>query len=269
MERTVLKKATVALIACLVLSLTCLALTACSSQAKNDGPDYADDEAMDIIAKGFKARSDFIASKDYTGEDADKKKAVQSEIDSDSSLKDRQFEDSNLHEVVLSYLNSLDKQLEVLNNYSSSSLDFYTAWQKVYDERSILLKKMVDDYGLTVDKSCQEALDEIVANGNSASKKEDVETSLNSVISAATFEVTNDGYGYYGYTAVVENTTGYNFKNVGLVVALYDSDGVKAKELYASTNGWEKGEKVKFDAGTTDVNAANVKATVEYYDLAE
>ncbi len=269
MERKGFRNTAIALLACLALSLACLALTACSEQSANQGPDYADDEAMGIIAKGFKDRSDFLDSKEYTGSDADLKKAIQKEIDADSSLKDRQFEDSKLHELVLSYLNSLDKQVEVLNNYSSSSADFYTAWQKVYDERSTLLKKMVDDYGLTVDQSCQEDLDKIVANGNNASKKAGIESSLNSIASGATFDVANSGYGWYEYTTVLENTTGYNFKHVSFVVALYDESGVKAEELYAYTDGWKKGEKVKFDAGTSKLSTTNIKATLSYYELEE
>lgn len=250
-------------------SLACLALTACGGQEKDAGPDYADDEAMSIIAKGFKARSDFLNSSDYTGSDADLKEAIQKEIDCDSVLKERQFEDSTLHELVLSYLNSLDDQLDVLNNYSSSSVDYYTAWEKVYDERSTLLKTMVEEYDLTVDESCQDALDEIVANGNNASKKADVETSLNAIINGATFEVADSGYGWYEYTTVLENTTDYNFSDISFVVALYDENGVKDTELYASTQGWQKGEKVKFDAGSAEISTTNIKATLEYYTLDE
>lgn len=250
-------------------SLAYLALTACGGQKEEEGPDYADDEAMGVIAKGFKARADFITSKEYTGSDADLKKAVQTEIDCDSSLKDRQFEDTTLHELVLSYLNSLDSQLDVLNNYSSSSVDYYTAWQKVYDERSMLLKQMVDDYDLTVDESCQDALDEIVANGNNASKKADVEASLDAIISGATFDVVDTGYGWYEYTTILENTTDYDFENVNFTIALYDENGVKATELYASTNGWGKGEKVKFDAGQAEFSTTDIKATLDYYTIAE
>ena len=251
-------------------SLACLALAACGgSQTKDEGPDYADDEAMAIIAKGFKARSDFLESKDYTGSDDDVKKAIQKEIDCDSSLKDRLFQDTALHEVVLSYLNALDSQLNVTNNYTSSSVEYYNAWQKAYDERSMLLKKMVDDYGLTVDDSCKEYLDKIVTNGNSASKKADVETSINAIASGATFDVTDSGYGYYEYTTVLENTTDYDFKGVSIIVALYDENGVKDRELYASTNSWKKGEKVKFDAGSAEISTTNVKASVQYYTLDE
>ena len=33
----------------------------CGNTQKDDGPDYADDEAMSIIAKGYQKRSDVIA----------------------------------------------------------------------------------------------------------------------------------------------------------------------------------------------------------------
>lgn len=239
------------------------------SKSEDEGPDYADDEAMSVIAKGFKARADFLESSEYTGSDADLKKAVQIEIDADSALKSREFEDSSLHELVLSYINTLDDQMDVLNNYSSSSVDYYTAWQKVFDQRSIYLKKMVDDYGLTVDDSVKDYLDEIIANGNGASKKADVEASVNAIVNGATFEVADSGYGWYEYTTVLENTTDYDFSDLSIVVALYDSDGVKAEELYASTNGWAKGEKVKLDAGSSELNTTDVRATVSFYTIAD
>ncbi len=65
-----------------------------------------------------------------------------------------------------------------------------------------------------------------------------------------------------------ENTTEYDFKDVGLVVSLYDADGVKAEETYTSTTSWASGEKVKFEA-MSSVDAANIKVSVNYYSVAD
>ncbi len=53
-----------------------------------------------------------------------------------------------------------------------------------------------------------------------------------------------------------------------LVLALYDADGVKAEETYASTSSWAAGEKVRFEA-IGSVDAAQVKASVSNYEVAE
>ncbi len=59
-----------------------------------------------------------------------------------------------------------------------------------------------------------------------------------------------------------------SFGNVSLVLALYDADGVKAEETYASTSSWAAGEKVRFEA-IGSVDAAQVKASVSNYEVAD
>lgn len=63
-------KKTLGLLACLGLVL---GLTACT-EPKQEGPDYADDEAMEVIASGFEKRSDVIYAQDLPDGDAGIKK---------------------------------------------------------------------------------------------------------------------------------------------------------------------------------------------------
>lgn len=259
-------KKIIGLIACVVLAL---GLAGCSSNSTSNEPDYADDDAMQIIADGWNKRSKVVENVSSTDDDyiAKVKEGIQAEIDNDAVLKDRPFEDSKMQENVIAYLNTLDSQLELMGRYSSNDLSFYTDWQKVYDKRSQLLKTFVNDYGMTVDAKYQDALDELLANGAAAEKKEGQKDALNSLIAGATWEAEEE-YGMYTYTAVLENTSDYNFSNVSLTVNLYDADGVKT-ETYAHANNWNKGDKVKFEAYGNDAAAERVDATVTYYDVAE
>ena len=89
----------------LVFALTACAigLLACSQQgntASNQGPNYIDDRAMSILARGFEKRSDYIKTNDTTSNNG-LKAAVQIEIDNDVELKTAQFEDSKMQELVL------------------------------------------------------------------------------------------------------------------------------------------------------------------------
>lgn len=265
-----MKKTIVGLVAC---SLLVLGLGGCSSggeAASSDEVDYADDEAMEVIAEGWCARSD--ALEDVTALDEDYaarlKEGVQIEIDNDQPLKDRQFEDTGLQEDVIAYLNLLEGQKDVLESYSMDDFEFYDAWDKVYDERSTLLKKFVDEYGFSVDEKYQNALDDLLANGTAAQKKSDEKDAIEALVAGAEWDKQDDGDGYFTYTAVVENTSDYDFKDVGLVLGLYDADGVRT-EAYASTNDWKRGDKVKFDAGCYEADAERVEATVDYYDVTE
>jgi len=136
-------------------------------QQKDPGPDYADDEAMEIIADGIEARSDLVDKDEADGKDAFTMKTlksyVEAELEVDEKLRTRVFEDSQMQESVLAYINTLDDALKVIESNSVTSAEFYDAWDKVYDKRTSLLKLFVDEYGLSVGEKHQEVFDEMIA----------------------------------------------------------------------------------------------------------
>lgn len=255
-----------------ILMIAALAFGTCAcSGTEEQGPDYADDEAMEIIADGLEERSDLVNEQTVegtTGETRSYKEAVQAELELVNPLKDRQFENSELQEKVLSYINVLNDSLDVLETYPTSDVQFYNKWTEVYDERTSIINDFVENYGLELDDDYQYVLDELAANGAAATKRSEVESALNGLVEGMVFEQIDEGYGNYTYTATAQNTTGINFGNVSLVVALYDEAGVKAEETYVSTNSWPAGETVRFEAWS-DMAAAQVKATVDYYEVSE
>lgn len=254
-----------------IAALTMLVgVSACGGQ-RNSEPEYADEEAMSVIAEGLQKRFDVLDQQEKNKEEdsaKNLKKAVQAEIDNDKSLKSSQFKNSKMQEDVISYLNLVDDSMDVLDKYGYNTTRYDEQWNKVYDKRTAQLKKLVDKYGLNVDSAHQDDFKELVANGTSVQKENDVKDSIEGLLNNVTFDKSDEGPGYYEYSAVIENTTKYSFKNVSLILALYDSNGVKAEEAYASTNSWVPGEKVKFEADS-DVDAAQVKPSFQYYDVDE
>lgn len=249
-----------------------LLLSGCSQvEKKNDVPDYADERAMAVIAQGYQKRSDYLES---LGEDADlgsnkvRKEAIKTEIDNDKELKKASFKDTKMQEDVIAYLNLLDNQLDVVKKYAESDPKYYDEWEKAYDARSAQLKKLVDRYDLTVDDEYRDAFDELIKNGRTVEEKTHNDEVINGLLSSATFEKSDDGYGLYTYTAIVENTSDISFENVFLNVALYDADGVRAEECYADTSAWAPGEKVKFEV-MSEVDASRVAPTVSNYSIKE
>ncbi|MEE8722037.1 MAG: FxLYD domain-containing protein [Eggerthellaceae bacterium] len=253
-------------IAC-ILFVLCLAGCA-SGGSSSTSTDYADDEAMQIISKGWCQRSKLVDGLKSTDDDYQTKlkAAVQTEIDNDAALRNRPFENGQMQEDVIAYLNALDDSMDVLNNYSVGTLDYSTAWDKVYDRRTRLLKKFVNEYGFTVDSKYQDTLDKLVANGTAADMKANQKQAIDDLIANASWQ-TDESHGSYTYSAVIENTSDYDFKNVGLIVGLYDADGVKS-ENYANVNSWKKGEKVKFETHSS-TSAERISAEVSYYDVAD
>jgi hypothetical protein len=248
---------------CSILLMFCMA--GCSTGGGK--VDYADDEAMKVIASGWCQRQD--ALQDVQPSDSnyleEVKNAIQVEIDKDTPLKDRQFENAEMQADVNAYIDSLNEQMNVTNSYGINTYDYYLNWKDAYDKRSVLLKKFVDQYGFSVPSKYQSSLDELVANGVSAKEKDSQEDALNALVASASWEK-KSSYGSYTYTAIVENTSSYDFTNVSLDVSLYDASGVKT-ETYTGVNSWKKGEKVKFEAFGT-VDAQRVEATVSSFEVA-
>ncbi len=245
-------------------------ISACSQNDANAAKSkYVDDKAMNVIAAGFERRSDVIesnANDDDPHSTENIQEAIEAEIKNDEELKNARFKDSKMQQDVITYLNLLDDQLKVTEDYSQSSADYYEEWNKVYDKRSAQLKKLVDNYGLEVGEKYKDDFNDLIKNGKSVAEKTRYEDAINSLIQGANFEKSDDGYGLYTYTAVVENTSGISFSNVSLTLALYDADDIKAEEIYADTSSWAPGEKVKFEA-MSDVDAARVVASVSSYDV--
>ena len=252
-------------------ALLALGLTACSTP-EEEGPDYADDVAMEVVANGFEKRSDVIEKNGIPTTNAEEKEfyldAVNAELSVTGELKDRQFEDSKLQEKVVAYVNTLNDSLEVLDSYAVSDPEFMPQWLKVYDDRTSLLKDFVDNYGLEVGEKYQASLNELVANGKAAMERSQAKDAIDGLVSAVEWEQVDEGYGSFTYVAVIENTSEYAFEDVSITLALYDAEGVKAEESHAHTQSWEPGEKVRFEA-YSEVDASEIKATVEFYSVAE
>lgn len=269
MKRNITKK--MPMMGLLVL-LTCSLgfISACSQNDANAAKSkYVDDKAMNVIAAGFERRFDVIesnANDDDPHSTENIQEAIEAEIKNDKELKNARFKDSKMQQDVITYLNLLDDQLKVTEDYSQSSADYYEEWNKVYVKRSAQLKKLVDNYGLEVGEKYKDDFNDLIKNGKFVTEKTCYEDAINSLIQGANFEKSDDGYGLYTYTAVVENTSGISFSNVSLTLALYDADDIKAEETYADTSSWAPGEKVKFEA-MSDVDAARVVASVSSYDV--
>lgn len=255
------------LIGVVVALLSVCLLAGCGSSNEDKG--LTSEQAMKTIALGLEKRWDITDSQAYKDDDSSSlKKAIQAEIDTDASLKDAKFEDSKLQELVLSYVNLLNDSMGVVDSYSYLSYEYSVKWTEVYNKRTALIKTFVDEYGLTVSSKYKDTLDDLVKNGGVAQKNAAADEALNALFANATFEKKSQGYGHYTYTAIVENTSDYDFKDVSIILALYDNDGVRANEAYASVNAWESGEKVKFE-GYGDVDTSKIKVEISHYEVAD
>lgn len=222
---------------------------------------------MPTVASGLKKRFQIVDSDDFDDStSADQKRAVQAELDTDKPLKNEKFKNSKLQETVISYINVLNDSMDVLNNYQYNSDKYDDHWNEVYNKRTTILKTMVDNYGLRMSGSDQANLNDLVANGKATVKANRQKETLEKMIEGAKFEKTDED-GEFAYSATVKNTSNIAYKDISLVVSLYDANNVKTEEN-AYVESWQPGETVKFEA-YSEVDSSNVKASVDYYNVAD
>lgn len=255
------------LVGCLVVCAGC----AQADSSTDEQPEeivYADQEALGALGQGLEARFDYADALDETtGETL--AEAIEIEIEGLAPFKSRQFEDSKLQEKLLAYLNLLEESKELTGDLGVNDDTFYDDWDALYNERSVMLKGFVDNYGLTVDDEHQAALDNLLRRGQAMEKSGAEKEAVERLAGSLSFDKTSDEDGwFFTYTAVGENTTELDLENISLVLALYDDDGVKVEEIYSSTSSWLRGEKVRFEA-MSEVDAAEVKVSLESYSIAD
>lgn len=165
-------------------------------ETKSDEPNYADDEAMSIIANGLEKRFAIVNLND---DEESLRKAVQTEIDTEKSLKERPFKDSKMQEDVITYINLANDSLNVLNEYSYNSDKYLEEWQKVYDERTSQIQVLTEKYGLKVSDKYADTFKQLTPNGKQVEEQNAQKDAINKLLADATFEKTDSGYddGYF------------------------------------------------------------------------
>lgn len=101
---------------------------------------------------------------------------------------------------------------------------------------------------------------------NAKSKQQEQIEKVQALFDGVTFEKHDEGYGSYTYSATVTNNTDTDYDDVSLTLGLYDANGTRLEETYASVNSWAAGESSVFSAYST-TDAAQVKAEVEYFSI--
>lgn len=252
-------------LACVLAFSMLLFLSACSQE---QGPNYADDEAIAAIAQGLENRWKFLNDNQMELSDEDEKiQVTEIEIENLAPYKNREYENSKLQEYVLQYLNLLLDMKTTAETFTVDDKSF-EKWSKQQDERKQLIVTFVNDYNLKVKPEFDSDLQKIIKEGNFAAAKSAISSAVEDLTKTITFEKTDDGYGFYTYTCIAENTTPYTFKRFSLNIAFYDAEGVKADESYAGTDLWKPGEKVKFET-MSDIDASEVRITSTSYDVEE
>ena len=261
----------------IVISLACLILGGCASEEPvAEEPAYADQNFISDMSKGLQARwklnDEDEAKEGYeeilvNSEEYQEmmNNYIQAELDYIEKYQNEKFEDSNLQQIAVEYVNLL-KQHKDACQYMTVDYDKYLEeFQPIYDERSKIISQLVNDYGMTVDEEYQQTLNDFLTNSQLVAEQESAEAAIQQMLGTIQFEEVEDNGGYKTYQAVVENTTGIDFDTFNITINLLDSDGVIVETTYDNVSAFTQGAKVQFEF-ITDKEFASTQVLVDWWE---
>lgn len=250
----------------LLLAMFCIVIFGAGCSTAKDN--YCDKEFLSAMSKGLNDRW-----KDTSGDDVDPgtnehkeafSKIVSNELNNIKGYKDKKFEDSELQELAIKYINVLQDQKDALKYITVDYNKYTDLWSKAYDERSKLIVEINKKYNLDIDKENEDVLEEMETNSKEVKDKENIENSVSDMIKNAELKLVSSGYGYKDYEVILENKTSVKFSSFELDVKLKDSDGIIVDTLVDFEDNWEPGTKVKFTFNT-DQDFKSYEFVTSYY----
>lgn len=256
-------------------------LTGCSSGSTSNSAksstsetEYADDAFIKSLSKGLEKRwslnDDYnikLANGTIKDGSSEQKEAFESwvntELDEIEKYRNEPFENADLQQTALAYINALNDQRNALDEWGTDK--FSEDWSKAYDERTRLLAELADNYNLTVSDKYKDQLDSMKASGKQVQSKEDETDAVKALADSFSFEQTADDYGYKTYTATVENNSGYNLKYFYADISLLNNDGTLVETQYADAENWQNGQKAQFEF-TTDADFTTTSLTIDSWE---
>lgn len=231
-----------------------------------------DGQFMRSLSKGLMARwaeSDAQAEQGFIGEDPDLySKYCELELEQVGDFADQTFDNSELEADAKQYIEYLNQAQEATKFYTVDYTTFSTQWADTYANRTILLKKFVDDYGLVVKEEYQDTLDDLLVEASAAQEQIDIKDSIQKMTEQFKIETTEDEWGYKTYKISMKNTTDRTFEYFSAEINLYDE-----KQVIVGTgntdqlNSWQPGQEASVSAwfdGEINPNDYTIKYVPHY-----
>jgi len=261
----------------IIIGLSCLVLSGCASEEPAaEEPTYADQSFISDMKNGLQARWK-LNEEDEAEEGYDEilvnseeyqemmNNYIQAELDYVEKYQNEKFEDSNLQEIAVKYVNLLKQHKDACQYMTVDYNKYLEEFQPVYNERSKIISQLVNDYGMTVDEEYQQTLNDFLTNSQLVIEQENEEAAIQQMLDGIQFDEVDDNGGYKTYQAVVENTTGIDFNTLNITINLLNSDGVIVETAYDNVSAFAQGAKVQFEF-MTDKEFTSTQVSVDWWE---
>ena len=249
------------LIKALLVFVSVFLLSSCGA---NDEEKTYDDAFLKDFTKGLTDRWDLNDKPNNETENIYFSKLVDTELNRISQYTDKKFDDTQLQEKAITYINLLKAQKEALTYYNTDYSKYNDLWEKSYAERAKLITSLINEYNLKFPQKYNDILNEFTNTAKTATEKDEFEQKVNQMVDNIKFEMVKSSYGYNYYEAIVENITDKEFENFSVDIKLLDTDGVIIDTAYAYTQNLSPAQKAKLEF-STDKKFDRYELKADYY----
>ena len=190
---------------------------------------------------------------------------IDAELSSIEKYTTEKFDDTNLQELAIKYVNLLKKSKE-LCDYITVDYDKYDEeYSTVYNERAKIIETLANDYGMTVDEKYQDTLNEFLTTSQLVQEDEALKEAVSNMLGTIEITTTDDGTGYYTCEGYLENSTGHDFSDITIQFSLYDDNGVLVDNESSYLQNFKSGTTAKIEFYTNQ-NFSTFESYAEWWD---
>lgn len=176
------------------------------------------------------------------------KDCVNSELDELNKVDINSISEESLKKDATNYMELLNNSAQALNYYTTDYNQYATMWDSIYSERTLLIRKFINDHGLVIDGQYQDTVDDFLASAQVVDESKALESDVNRMLENFTVELTKDQYGSKTYILTMENTTDVTFEYFGVTVDFLDENDVIVNSQYSGeAKNFEPGQIAQFD----------------------
>jgi len=205
----------------------------------------------------------------------------------DESLEDKIYAEMNaeilekeLEAIEKSLINVEDKELKELGDQYVEGAKFQIEMFKTtdfelqyeYSEKSEQLRKpalikLVDEYNVVIEDEFQQLYKDFKEQATVINKENDANGFAEELPQEIVFEETTDEYGELMYTAVIENSSDFEFESLHYDVQFKDNDGIVVGNDYIFLENFLPGTKQKVELTYLPEDTANFELLLDYLVL--
>jgi len=238
----------------LLIVIVLLSASACSSKPLNDEAVLKNMQKA-LEARWKQANNSPSSYNSYSEQKEHYTKLVNLELDAIGDVSAYTFEDPALKELAEGYYQALQNQIEGAKYIGADDSKYNELYLKHgYNDRTRIICRLADEYGLTVSSTYAGTFDEVVSEGRVYLELDEEVLAMEGLINA---DVVLEAKGGSYYDFVIKNTTQYDLSGATIEFNFYDDNNILVDSASEYMDSWKAGST---NQGTAYSNASFSKA---------